>query len=125
MAGVDEALQSGRPAVRVLRRADVDAVVAPVARAGKLRDRHQLDRRDAEVFERVEMLDDGVERAFPRECSDVQFVDDVVLERDAASIRRRAIRTRATTTSRRPMHALAVAGATRDRDDRSPLTSKK
>ncbi len=49
---IHQPFQSDRAAVGVLRRERIDAVVAPVARAGKLGDRHQLDGRDAEIAER-------------------------------------------------------------------------
>ncbi len=84
MTGIDKPLERARTAVRRLRGADVRSVVAPVARAGKLRDRHQLDGGDAEVFERIEMWNDRVERPFVGERADVQLVENVVLERDAA-----------------------------------------
>ena len=45
----DEPRQTVRPAVRGLRGGDVDAVVAPPARARELGHRHQLDRGDPEL----------------------------------------------------------------------------
>ena len=48
MGGVDEPLQRPRAAVAVLHGVGMDAVVAPVAVAGELGHRHQLDRRDAQ-----------------------------------------------------------------------------
>src|SRR5262249_34063684 len=47
VTSVDQALQAVRAAVRVLRSERLHPVVAPVAAAGKLRDRHQLDGCDA------------------------------------------------------------------------------
>ena len=49
VAGVDQPLQPVRPAVAVLGGVGEDAVVAPVAAAGELGDRHQLDRGDAQL----------------------------------------------------------------------------
>ena len=54
VAGVDEALQPGRPPVGVLHREGEDPVVAPVARAGELGHRHDLDGRDPDLDEVVE-----------------------------------------------------------------------
>jgi hypothetical protein len=73
--GVDEALQRGGAAVGVMRRGDVDAVVAPAALARSLGHRHQLDRVDAESCEARELLDRSVERARRRERAHVQLVD--------------------------------------------------
>ena len=76
--GVDELLQAVRPAVGGLGRAQVDAVVAPAVRAGELRDRHHLDRRHAELGERLQMRDRAFEGPLGRERADVQLVDDAV-----------------------------------------------
>ena len=76
-----------RTAVRVLRRVNVGAVVSPIAIAGKLPDRHQLDRRNAEVLQRVEFRNDRVERSLARERADVQLVDHELFECNPAPIR--------------------------------------
>ena len=52
VGGVDEAAQAVGAAVRLLRREPVDAVVAPVARAGEAGDRQDLDGGDAELDSR-------------------------------------------------------------------------
>ena len=57
VARIDEAFQAFWPAVLVMRRVQVDAVVTPAALAGELDHRHQLDRVDAERDEVVEMID--------------------------------------------------------------------
>ncbi len=49
MAGVDEGFKTFRPAIRGLDRKGIHAVVSPIARAGKLGDRHEFDCRDAQV----------------------------------------------------------------------------
>src|SRR5271170_2303772 len=64
MSGIDQALQAGRSAITILRRVNVDAVVAPVARAGKLRHGHDFDGGDAQIRQFVEMLDHAVKRSF-------------------------------------------------------------
>jgi hypothetical protein len=75
VAGVDEPSQTVGPAVGRLRRPQVDAVVAPVAGAGELRDGHDLERGDAELDEVVEPRDRRVERALGGEGPDVHLVD--------------------------------------------------
>jgi hypothetical protein len=84
VAGIDQALEAQRPTVRVLRRSDVRPVVAPVAAAGELRNRQQSDDGDPEVAQCVESRNDRFEGSLVGEGADVQLVDDVVLERDAA-----------------------------------------
>ena len=75
VSGIDEGAQIVGPAVVSRRRVEADAVVAPVAGAGELRDRHQLDGRDAEIVQLAEPLPRGRERAFPSEGADVQLVE--------------------------------------------------
>ena len=77
MAGVDEPLQRERAAIGGVGGVRIDAVVAPVARAGKLGDRHEFDRRDAEFLQIAEPRDHRVERALGRERADVQLVENV------------------------------------------------
>ena len=90
VGGVDEAGEPVGPAVRLLHRRREHAVVAPVADAGEGVDRHQLDRRDAEPGEPVELAGDAVERALGRERADVQLVQHGVGEGDAAPVARRS-----------------------------------
>ena len=47
---------------------------------GELRDRHHLDRRHAELCERRQVLDRGIERPLAGERADVQLVDDEIAE---------------------------------------------
>ncbi len=82
VGGVDEAGQRVRSAVGVLHRRPEHAVVAPVAIAGELVERHQLDVGDAEHGQTFELADRRVERAGRRERPDVQLVQDGVLEGD-------------------------------------------
>ncbi len=83
MAGVDKALESLRSAVGILGGERIDPVVAPVALAGKLRDRHDLDRGDSKRYQIVQLLNGRIEGACRGECADVQFIEDVAVQGDA------------------------------------------
>ena len=52
---VDQPLQLSRAAIRILHGKRIDAVVAPIAAAGKLRHRHQFDRGHAQVDQAVQL----------------------------------------------------------------------
>ena len=69
------------------------AVVAPVARAGEVGQRHQLDRGDPEVDQVIEPAPHAVERALLAERADVQLVQHRLFPGAAAPRRRAAIRT--------------------------------
>ncbi len=75
MCGIDQTLQTGRPAVGILRRVKIHAVIAPVASAGELRDGHDFDDRHAELGQFVEVRNDAIEGALRRIGADVQLVD--------------------------------------------------
>ncbi len=72
---IDERLELVGRAVGGIGRERQHAVVAPVAPAGGVGERHQLDRRDAELGEVAELRDRGDEAAFGGEAADVQLVD--------------------------------------------------
>src|ERR1700761_4856072 len=76
MSGVDEAFERIRAAIRLIYGIERDAIVSPAMIARKRRDRQQLDVRDAEFGQVVEMRDGSIERAFWREGTHMQFVDD-------------------------------------------------
>ena len=75
MAGIDETGEAFRPSIGVVRRVEVDAVVAPAAVAGELGHGQHLDRIDAQIDQRVEVLDRAVERAGGREGADVDLFE--------------------------------------------------
>ena len=75
MCGVDESAQVVGTPVGARRREQRDAVVAPVPASGEIRERHQLDRGDAEVAKDRQLLDRAAKRPCRRERADVQFVD--------------------------------------------------
>ena len=83
MRGVDQRLQLLRPAVRRVGRVRQHAVVAPVALAGEVGERHQLDRGDAEVDQRLQLLRRAGVGALGREGADVQLVDHRLAPRPA------------------------------------------
>jgi len=84
--GVDEARELFRPAVRLVRGARVEPVVAPAACAGERRDRHELDRRDAELAETGETREDAVKRPGVAERPDVELVDHKLVERNPVPV---------------------------------------
>jgi hypothetical protein len=84
VSGVDESAQPVRAAVLRRRREERRAVVAPVARSGEARHRHQLDRRHAKIGERRQPVRRGREGPFRRERPDVQLVEHDRFEGDAA-----------------------------------------
>ncbi len=109
MGGVDERAQVVRLAVGAGGRVEHHAVVTPVPAAGKIRQRHELDGRDAEFLQVVELVDGGEERAFRRERADMQFVDhQIVSARPAVGCRRAATRTRRRHDLRRTVDTLGL-----------------
>src|SRR5579862_3069756 len=83
VAGVYETLERFAAAVRILHGEGIDAVIAPVSLARKLRDRHRFNRRDAKILERFKARDDGVEGALGSEGADVKLIDNILRERQA------------------------------------------
>jgi hypothetical protein len=80
MSGVNEPLEAGESTVAVLDGVGVDAVVAPIAFAGKLGQRHELDGVDAQFMQVIEFLNDALEVVGSGEGTGMQFVDDTVAE---------------------------------------------
>ena len=76
--GVDQRLEIFRPAIGAVRREEQHAVVAPVPAAGKIGDRHQLDRGEARLGDMVELVDRGAKRAVARERADMQLEKDSI-----------------------------------------------
>lgn len=116
VAGVHQTPEPVRSAVRALCRVGADAVIPPVARAGKLRDRHELDRRDAQVAQLVQLRDRGVERALGRERADVQLIDHITMQRKTDPLFGLPLEF-ARHDLRRPVHALRLGarGGIRER----------
>src|SRR5712671_5898987 len=80
---LDEALQLVRPTVCRRRSVEKHTVITPIAASGKLRDRHQLDGRRAELGDMIEMLDRSGEVAGIGESAEVQLVENGLLPRTA------------------------------------------
>ena len=74
VTSLDERLQILRPPVTRRRGVRKDPVIAPVATAGKLGDRHQLDRGDPEPAKVIEMPCSSGEIAGFGKCAEVQLV---------------------------------------------------
>src|SRR5258706_955172 len=84
VTGIDEPLHRLRSTVGVLHRERQHTVVAPIAAAGKLRYRHQLDRRDTQLKEIFEIGNQRIKGARRRESADVQLVNNIIFERYAS-----------------------------------------
>ena len=82
-----QALQTVWSTIRILRRVRQHAVISPVAIAGELVDRHDLDRSDPQLLQRRQSPDGCVECAGVRERANVQFVDDQILSPHASPVR--------------------------------------
>ena len=80
---VYQALERLWSAVGVLGSEEIDAIIAPIAGPGKLRDRHQFNRRNSQGGELGKMGDDGIEGSFRGISSDVEFVKDGAIQRRA------------------------------------------
>ena len=103
VCGFDQRFQILGPAIGRVWGVGQHAVIAPVAAARKVADRHDLDGGYAKRNQMVELADCGTKGALRRKGADVQFVDDRLLPGAAASSRRRAKRTgRGSTTSLGP-----------------------
>ena len=113
VGGVDEPGERLRAAVRVLDGRPEHAVVAPVAGAGELVERHQLDGRHAERGEAGQLADRRVERAGRRERPDVQLVQHGVGEGDAGPAVVGPREPRRVDDGRRPEHAVGLPAGRR------------
>src|ERR1700677_4355520 len=76
MRTLNQLFQILRSSVNAIGSEWKNAVVTPIAPAGKVRNRHQLDRRDSKISEIVEALAHGEESSSRRKSSDMQFIND-------------------------------------------------
>ncbi len=81
VGGVDQRLESCRAAIGGLRRAQIDAVVAPAPAAGEFGHRHDLDRGHTQFGQRRQVADRAGEAALVAEGADVQLVDHLLGQR--------------------------------------------
>jgi hypothetical protein len=84
---IDETFERFVIAIVVIRREQLHAVIAPVPTSRTFGDRHDFQHGDAQVFQVLELSSCGVECAFRRERADVQLVDDLAFNVDAAPVR--------------------------------------
>src|SRR5579875_2011642 len=87
MAGVDEPLQPRRPAITLLNGKGENAVIPPVPAARELRNRHQLNDRDAQPLQIIKMQNDGVKRVFGCVRADVKLIEDITFQGQASPAR--------------------------------------
>src|SRR5262245_19005956 len=81
---IHEPAQVVRRTVEARRREQADAVVSPAESPGKVRDGHHLQHGDPEIGQRGQVLLRGGPRPLAREGADVQLVEHLPLEGDAA-----------------------------------------
>src|SRR5215471_8236792 len=75
MRFVDEAAEIVWPAIQMTRSEKIGRIVAPAKLPGELRDRHQLDRRDAQLGKLGQLAAGRIPRARMRERPDVHLVE--------------------------------------------------
>ena len=85
---VDQRLEIVGPAIGAVGRIPQHAVIAPVARAREIRQRHQFDRGDAGSHQVIELVDHGAVGALWREGADMGFEQHGFVPRPSAPIRR-------------------------------------
>src|SRR5712675_1378299 len=78
MRGIHQQLQIARSSVTILNGKWIHAVIAPIPRARKLRDRHYLDSGYAQSGKSIEYGAQGIESSFICEGPHVQFVKHAV-----------------------------------------------
>ena len=83
MGAIDETAEIVGRAVQMTGRKQVDAVISPAEATGEFRDRHHLDRRDAQIRQRRQVIHGGAPRALGREGADVQLVKHLPFETNA------------------------------------------
>src|SRR5690242_1843310 len=81
VTGVDEAFESFRSAVSMMRSEQTHAVVTPAVVAGEFVGRHQFDVRNAKLNQMIQLFNCRIKCARRGECSDVEFVNDGLRQR--------------------------------------------
>ena len=85
--GVHQRFEVFRPAIGAVGRVPEHAVIAPVAAACEIRYRHQFERRDACLYEMIELIDGGAKGACLRKRADMRFEDHCFVPRSPAPVR--------------------------------------
>ena len=80
MRGVHQAVKSLRSAITILNSVNVGAVITPVASAGELSNGHQLNGRDTQSLQPVQVCNHRIERTLWRKRANVQFVKNTFLQ---------------------------------------------
>ena len=86
MTRIHKLLQPGRASIRILNSERECSVVTPVSRAGKLRNRHELDSANSRFGQFIKVWNDSFERSLSRERADMQFIDDVVFDGESEPV---------------------------------------
>jgi hypothetical protein len=86
MRFVDQGFQIVGSAIGAVGRVPQHAVITPAALAGKIRKRHQLERRDPASHQMIELFDHRAVATLRREGADMGFDQDGFLPRPAAPV---------------------------------------
>ena len=105
---VDQPLELVGAAVAGIRRERQHAVVAPVARAQKIRKRHQLDRGHAEPGQMVELTAQAIVGALLAERADMQLVKHRLVPRPALPVRMPPLVAARIDHQARPVHVVGL-----------------
>jgi hypothetical protein len=86
MTGVHQPFETIWPSVGILHGEGINPVIAPVSIAGELSHRHELYGGDAQFLQFIQMRSDGVKGSLTRESTHVEFIDDIVFQRETGPV---------------------------------------
>ncbi len=86
MGFVHQAPEIIGPAVTAGRGEQIHAVITPIALAGKIGKRHQLDRGHTELREFFQMIDHGGKRTGRSKCANMQLINHQLLQADSPPV---------------------------------------
>ena len=86
MGLIDQRLEIVGTPIAAVRRIPQHAVIAPIARAGEIRQRHQLQRGNPGRHQMIELADHGAVAAFRREGADMGLEQHRLLPRPSAPL---------------------------------------
>jgi hypothetical protein len=81
VARIHKFFEAFRTSIRILRGERIDAVIAPVAIPRKLSDGHDLDSCYAQIFELIQVWDDGLKDALNSIGPHMDFIEHIIGER--------------------------------------------